>query len=129
LEKVAQSLIKGLIFTSKAFPCFIIPLIVRMDSSSIKVHALLDFGAFACFMDKGFVDRYKLSLITKKHPIPVKVIDGRLLVSRDVTHKTTLLDIVLEGHHNIIAFNVIKSPSNPVVLGLFWLHKYNPTID
>jgi hypothetical protein len=100
-----------------------------MDSSSIKVRALLDARAFACFIDKDFTDRHKLPLVTKKHPIPVKVIDGRLLVSRDVTHKTTLLDIVLEGHHNIIAFNVIKSPSNPVVLGLFWLHKYNPTID
>jgi hypothetical protein len=129
LEKVAQSLIKGLIFTSKAFPCFIIPLIVRMDSSSIKVHALLDFGAFACFMDKGFVDRYKLSLITKKHPIPVKVIDGKPLVSGDVKYETIPLNVVKEGHHSIIAFNIIKSPSNPTVLGLSWLDKYNPIID
>jgi hypothetical protein len=47
----------------------------------------------------------------------------------DVTHETIILDIVLEGYHSIIAFNVIKSPSNPVVLGLSWLDKYNPTID
>jgi hypothetical protein len=52
-----------------------------MDSSSIKVHTLLDFGVFACFMDKDFVDRHKLSLITDKHPIRVKVIDRRFLVS------------------------------------------------
>jgi hypothetical protein len=51
-------------------------------------------------MDKDFVDRHKLSLVTKKHHIPIEVIDGRLLVSGDVTHETTLLDIVIEGHHS-----------------------------
>jgi hypothetical protein len=57
---VAQSLIKGPTLTSKGSPCFIVPLIVKMDSSSIKVHALLDFEAFVCFMDKDFVDHHKL---------------------------------------------------------------------
>ena len=45
LEKVAQSLIKGPILTSKACPCFIIPLLVKIDSSNIKIHALLNFEA------------------------------------------------------------------------------------
>jgi hypothetical protein len=45
--------------------------------------------------------------------------------SGDVTHETTPLDIVIEGHHNIIAFNILKSPINLVVLGLFWLNIYN----
>jgi hypothetical protein len=100
-----------------------------MDYSSIKVHVLLDSGASVCFMDKEFVDRYKLPLVTKKHHIPVEVIDGRPLIAWDVTCETTPLDIIIEGHHSIIAFNIIKSPSNPVVLGLSWLDKYNPTID
>jgi hypothetical protein len=66
-----------------------------MDSTSIKVHALLDSGASACFMDKDFIDCHKLSLVTKKHPIPVEVIDGRPVVSRDVIHETIPLDVVL----------------------------------
>jgi hypothetical protein len=53
-----------------------------MDSSSIKVHALLDSGAFACFIDKDFANRHKLPLITKKHSTSI-----------EVTHGTTLLDI------------------------------------
>jgi hypothetical protein len=118
LEKVAQSLIKGPILTSEASTCFTVKLIVKMDSSSIKVHALLDSGAFACFMDKDFIDRHKLSLVTKKHPTPVEVIDVRPLVSGNVTHETSRLDIIIEGHHSIVAFNVIESPFNPVVLGL-----------
>jgi hypothetical protein len=129
LEKVAQSLIKGPILTSEASPCFTIPLVVKMDSNSIKVHALLDSRTYTCFMDKGFVNRHKLPLVTKKHPILVEVIDGRPLVLGDVTHETTLLDIVIEGHHSIIAFNIIKPLSNPVVLGLSWFDKYNPAIN
>jgi hypothetical protein len=67
LEKVAQSSIKGPILTSEVSPCFIVLVIIKIDSNSIKVHALLDFGAFACFMNKDFGDRHKLPLITKKH--------------------------------------------------------------
>jgi hypothetical protein len=124
LEKVAQSLIKSPILTFEASLYFIIPLIVKMDSSNIKVHALLDFGASICFMDKNFVNRHKLPHITKKYPIFVEVIDERPLVSGDVTYETIPLDIVIEGHHSIIAFNIIKSPSNPIVLGFSWLDKY-----
>jgi hypothetical protein len=80
-------------------------------------------------MDKDFVDRHKLSLVTKKHLIPVEVIDGRSLISGDITHETTPLGLVIEGHHSIIVVNIIKSPSNPLVLGLSWLDKYNPVID
>jgi hypothetical protein len=90
-----------------------------MGSNSIKFHALLDSRAFACFINKDFIDHHKLPLVMKKHPILIEVINGRPLVSGDVTHETISLDIVLEGHHSIIAFNVIKSPSDLVVLGLF----------
>ena len=129
LEKVAQSLIKDPILISKASPCFTVSLIVKMDFNSIKVHSLLDFGAFTCFMDTNFVDCHKLPFIIKKHPIPIEVIDGRSLVSGNVTYETIPLDIVIKGHHSIIVFNVIKSPSKQVVLGLSWLNKYNPAID
>jgi hypothetical protein len=116
LEKVAQFIIKGPILTFEDSPYFIVPLIVKMDSSSIKVHALLDSGTSTCFMDKDFLDRYKLSLVIKKHLILVEIIDERPLVPRDVTHETTPIDIV--EHHSFIAFNVIKSLSNPAILGL-----------
>jgi hypothetical protein len=96
LERVVQSLIKGPIFTFEASPCFIVPFIVKMDSSSIKVHALLHSGASAYFMDKDFIDRHKLPLITKKHSILIEVIDGRPLISGDVSHETTPIYIIIE---------------------------------
>jgi hypothetical protein len=79
---------------------------------------LLDFKASTYLIDKDFSDRHKLPLIIKKYYIPIEVIDGRPLVAINVIHKTTLLDIILEGYHCIIASNVIKSPSNPIVLSL-----------
>jgi hypothetical protein len=75
LEKGAQSFIKSPIINSKASPCYIVLFIVKIDFSSIKIHALLDSGASACFMDNDFIDRHKLPLVTKKHPIPVEVIE------------------------------------------------------
>jgi len=59
----------------------------------------------------------------------IEVIDGRPLISGDVTHETKPLDIILEGHRSTIVFNTISSPSNPLVLGLSWLEKINPDID
>jgi hypothetical protein len=129
LEKVAQSLIKCLILISEASPDFTIPLRIKIDSNIIKVHALLDSKASTYFINKDFADRHKLPLITKKHSIPIEVIDGRPLVSGDVTHETISLDIVLERYHSIIVFNVINSSSNPIVLGLSWLDKYNSVIN
>lgn len=59
----------------------------------------------------------------------VQVIDGRSLISGDVTHQTKPLDIILEGHRSTIVFNIISSPSNPLVLDLSWLELINPDID
>ena len=80
-------------------------------------------------LHNDFVDHHKLPLVTNKYPIPVEIINGRPLVLGDITHETTLLDLIIKGHHSIIAFDVIKSPSNPAVLVLSWLDKYNPVID
>jgi hypothetical protein len=70
LEKIIQSLIKGPILTSETSSCFIVLVIVKMDSNSIKVHTLLDSGASARFIEKDFVDHHKLPLITKKILFP-----------------------------------------------------------
>ena len=79
LEKVVQSSIKGPILISEAFPCFTVLVIQKINSNSIKVHALLDSEATACFMDKDFVYRHKLSFVTKKYLIPIMDPDGYCL--------------------------------------------------
>ena len=119
----------GPILSSESSTCFTISFRVKFNDHSLKLSALLDSGASACFIDKNFAERHKLPLVTKKCPVSVEVIDGRPLISRDVTQKIKALDIYIDQHRNTVVFNVIKSLSNPVILGLFWLDRYNPDID
>jgi len=117
------------ILSSKPFRCSNIPLKIEFHPHSIKVKALLDSRATTCFIDKNLVKHHNLPIVPEKYPVTVKVIDGRPLISRDVTHETKPLDIILEGHRSTIVYNIISSPSNPLVLGFFWLEMINPDID
>ena len=116
LANNAQS--TGPILSSEPSTCFTIPFRVKFDDHNIKVSALLDSGASACFIDKDFAERHKLPLVTKKWPVSIEVIDGRPLVSGDVTKETKALDIYIDQHRSTVVFNVVKSPTNAVILGL-----------
>ena len=83
LANNAQS--TGPSLSSKPSTFFTISFRVKFDDHSIKVYALLDSGASTCFINKDFAKRHKLPLVTKKCPVSVEVIDGRSLVSGDVT--------------------------------------------
>ena len=83
LANNAQSI--GPILSSESSTCFTIQLRIKFDDHSIKVSALLDSGASTCFIDKDFAECHKLPLVTKKCLVSVEVIDGRSLVSGDVT--------------------------------------------
>ena len=96
LANNAQS--TGPILSSEPSTYFTILLRVKFDDHSIRVSALLDFGASACFIDKDFAESHKLPLVTKKCPVPVEVINGRPLVSGDVTQETKALDIYIDQH-------------------------------
>ena len=127
LTSVATS--SGPILSFEPSCCFNIPLIIDFHPHRVKVKALLDSGASACFIDRDLVKRHNLPIVPKKYPVAVEVIDGRPLISGDVTHETKPLDIILEGHQSTIVFNIISSPSNPLVLGLSWLEMVNLEID
>jgi hypothetical protein len=107
--------------------CFTIPL--HLDSQRLKTLALLDFGASACFLDEEFTRLHKILIVKKLSPLHVEIIDGQPLSSGDVTHKTTPLEVKFGSHSNFIVFNIIRTPSALVILGLFWLERYNPHID
>ncbi len=119
----------GPILSSEPSRCFNILLKIYFHPHSIKIKAFLDSGASACFIDKNLVKRHNLPIVPKKYPVTVEVINGRPLISGDVTHETKPLDIILKGHQSTIVFNIISSPSNPLVLGLSWLEMINPDID
>lgn len=107
--------------------CFTIPLC--LGPKKLKTLALLDSGASACFLDEEFVRHHKIRLIPKPTPVHVEVIDGRPLSSGSVTHESEPMEVAFNGHSSYVVFNIIRTPSNPVILGLSWLEKFNPSID
>jgi hypothetical protein len=46
-----------------------------------------------------------------------------------MTHETKVLNITIEMHTSKVAFNVISSKTNPIVIGLSWLILHNPQVD
>ena len=107
--------------------CFMVPL--SLGPQNLKTLALLDSGASACILDEDFAKNHNIPLVQKTKPIHVEVIDGRPLSSGSVTHESIPLEVTLEGHNSCIVFNIIRTPSNPVILGLSWLEKHNPSVD
>lgn len=115
---------QGPYLSSQPSRSFTIPISVGREN--IKTISLLDSGASACFMDMAFAKLHKITLQQKPNRVQAEVIDGRPIV---VAYETIPLDVAMEGHSSRIMFNIINSPSHPVVFGISWLETYNPDID
>ena len=77
-------------------------------------------------MDQAFAKQNKIRLVQKPKAVEVEAIDGQPLSSGDVTQETTSLLTATGSHVSHITYNIIDSPSNPVMLGLSWLERFNP---
>ena len=109
--------------SAQSILCFIFPLF--FGPQKLKTLALLDSGASACFLDEDFTKRHKILLVQKSKPVHEEVIDGRPLLSGSVTYESDPIEVTFKGHNNYSVLNIIRTPSNPVIHGLFWLEKYN----
>ena len=117
----------GSTLSAQPASCFTIPL--SFGPRKLETLALLDSGASACFLDEEFAKRQNIPLVRKAKPIHVEVIDGRPLLSGSVTHESEPIEVAFKGHNSHVVFNIIRIPSNPIILGLSWLETHNPSID
>src|SRR4051794_1940565 len=108
---------------------FDIPITISVENKKIMSTALIDSGASACFADVDFAMKHHLPIQPKDIPIPVEVIDGRIISSGGVTKETVPLKVSLGDHQETITFNLIPAPKHPFILGLNWLKHHNPRID
>ena len=106
----------GSSFSAQPARCFTIPL--SLGPKKLKTLALVDSGASACFIDEEFAKHNKIPLVRKSKPVHVEVIDGRPLLSGSVIYESEPLEVTFEDHSSYIIFNIIRTPSNPIVLGL-----------
>jgi hypothetical protein len=58
----------------------------------------------------------------------VLAVDGREVTSGPVTHDT-MVELIVNDHHEKIKLHCITIGNLPIIVGLPWLCKHNPTID
>jgi len=81
------------------------------------------------FPNEEFTKLYKILVVKKSSSVHVEVMDGQPMSLEDVIYKTVPLKVLFNGHSNSIVFNIIETCSNPIILGLSWLEKYNSCIN
>ena len=116
LESNRKTTKSGLILSANPAFCIIVPIWIRLNK--LATEALIDSRASACFIDKSFAKQNKITIVRKSRALPVEAIDGRLLSSGDIIEETTPLATSIENHTSHISYNIIHSPSTPVILGL-----------
>src|SRR5712664_1455056 len=90
--------------------------------------ALLDCGATGLFVDRGFVDRNRITTRTLSRPIPVYNIDGTLNKAGSICE---VVDVVLRyrDHSEQVQFAVTGLGKQDAILGYTWLKEHNPEVD
>lgn len=106
----------------------ILPVRLALPDGPIDTFALLDSGATSSFVDERFAQRHSLSLSSKPYPRPLLLIDGMPIASGDVTHETSVT-LVTGGHAELISLDVCRLARYPIVLGVTWLRRHNPSVD
>lgn len=95
---------------------------------SLPVHALVDSGADGDFIDKYFVSQANIPTVLLTEPREVAAIDGNVLVK--ITHVSSPLTLTLSGsYREELRLFMISSPQSPLVMGLPWMMRHNPSID
>ena len=90
---------------------------------------MIDCGGTSNFMDVDYAKTNSVPLVKKLVPRQPEVVDGRLISSGAVTHQTSDLLLSTNSHHETISFDITKLGHYPVILGLPWLKRHNPSID
>jgi hypothetical protein len=67
--------------------------------------------------------------VKKATLVPIEVNDAQSFVSSLVMHETKVLEVTIWSHTNKMIFNVISSPTNPIIIGLSQLTFYNPQVN
>lgn len=101
---------------------------MQTSQESFVSKALIDSGANSNIMDKDFAVRHKIPLI-QVAPASVTMVDGQEVSSGPIISATIPIEVSLGLLRCRISFNIMKSPANPIILGLPWLELHNPHID
>ena len=100
--------------------------------SGRHLRAMIDSGATGNFMTRKVADAQGFRMKLKAEPYPLMVVDGEPISSNNgmVTHETVpLVVVMLNGHREMIQFDIVHMDNHACILGVPWLKKHNPEID
>lgn len=107
---------------------FFVPIVLEFPNRKpIHTHALVDSGATASCVSLAFANRHSLPRRLKDESIPITAVDGRPIATGLVTHDV-VTSLRLQAHSEVISLGVV-SVRYPVILGLDWLQRHNPSVD
>jgi hypothetical protein len=108
---------QGPLVTSDPVSFFYCLLKFFKNGMEIEIDALVDSEATTSFIHVNFVQKYGLPIKLKNTPTQVEVIDSKTIESGIVTPKIKPLNLTIDSYVCKVAFNVIKSPNNFIILG------------
>eukprot|EP00121_Abeoforma_whisleri_P016044 Awhi_evm3s14741 len=95
----------------------------------VKSEVFIDNGCTGvALIDVNFVLTHNLPTVRLKTPIPVKLSDGSIS-NHGIEMITKPISLRIGGHSEKISFFVTKLDNYPLVLGIPWLQKHNPSIN
>ncbi|XP_073446703.1 LOW QUALITY PROTEIN: uncharacterized protein [Dendrobates tinctorius] len=108
----------------------LLPVSLSFAKKRLCVKAYVDCGAAGNLMDFLFAKSLGVPLLKLKVPIQTITINGTSIDQGGVEFITDEISMSVGTLHNEqMSFFVIHNLSDPVVLGMPWLHQHNPVID
>src|SRR5688572_18185862 len=101
---------------------------LRTSNRNISTAAMIDCGATTLFLDHKFISQHQLRSFPLRHPIVLYNIDGSENQAGRITHYVQLL-LSVGDYQEWTNFLVTDLGGEPVILGLPWLCKVDPSID
>ena len=99
---------------------------IRFGALFIKQSVFIDSGADDVFIDPKFAQLHSIPLVLLPNPVSCRLADGQ--ISSMISHRTIPLQMIIDDHEETISFFVTPL-CHPVILGLSWLRRHNPSID
>ena len=105
-----------------------LPIKLATGSKIVKTTALIDCGATGNFIDISLLSKVNFPLQCLPKPIHTYNIDGTANVKGTIKWKAQM-DILFSHSKETTNLMVLSLGKQQVILGMPWLHKWNPRIN
>ena len=104
----------------------LIPVRIQYGPRSVETFALLDSGATSSFISNDSLERNQIPCQNITQRETISAVDRHPLY---LTKDTQVMELTIGHHTEEIKLNALNIKSYPIILGIDWLKKPNPTIN